>query len=71
MENEEKEIRGTCACGFTDKSLCICWNQEEELCQCADCEHFIPLNDFSEEAHKAAFDEGEEERKNGGEDDKE
>ncbi len=48
---EEKEIRGACG----QEEYCCCYNQAKDCCENADCEHFLPLNDFSEEAHKAEF----------------
>ena len=49
LNAEEKEIRGACG----QEEYCCCYNQAKDCCENADCEHFIPLNDFSEEAHKS------------------
>lgn len=54
-ENEMKnnKIIGACVVGDTN---CIGWNNEEDCCKSADCEFFVGLNEFSEEAHKSYFD---------------
>ena len=46
---KKREIRGACG----QEEYCCCYNQAKGYCRNADCEHFIPLNDFSEEAHKS------------------
>ena len=53
-KEDEKEIRGTC---LNHPKLCIGWDYAKDCCRNADCEYFVGLNDFSEEAHKSYFED--------------
>ena len=52
VTEDVKRIIAQGACAIGEGAKCPCWDHDEDVCHGYDCEHFVGLDDESEELHE-------------------